>query len=240
MAKSKKKSSLPFLLIVIILLIIIAVILFNIVRLIGKYQVGTTVYNKVAEQVDAGEKGINWDKLLKINGDTVAWIRNPGTVIDYPVLQGEDDEYYLHRLINREYDFKGSIFMAAANDPKFKDFNTIIYGHRMKDGSMFHSLADYLEDGFYEKHKVMQIFTPKRDYDLHVFAAMEVPVDSPLYKIDFQDDEEKQEYLNQIDAESVLDTDVEPTTEDHIVMLSTCAYDYENARDLVFGVLREK
>ena len=69
---------------------------------------------------------------------------------------------------------------------------------------------------------------------------MEVPVDSPLYKIDFQDDEEKQEYLNQIDAESVLDTDVEPTTEDHIVMLSTCAYDYENARDLVFGVLREK
>ena len=196
MAKSKKKSSLPFLLIVIILLIIIAVSLFNIVRLIGKYQVGTTVYNKVAEQVDAGERGINWDK--------------------------------------------GSIFMAAANDPKFKDFNTIIYGHRMKDGSMFHSLADYLEDGFYEKHKVMQIFTPKRDYDLHVFAAMEVPVDSPLYKIDFQDDEEKQDYLNKIDAESVLDTDVEPTTEDHIVMLSTCAYDYENARDLVFGVLREK
>lgn len=241
--KKERRSGPLFLIIIIILLLIIAFSLFNIARLIGKYQVGTVAYDKVAAQVvpeEDARENLNWKKLRKINKDTVAWLRNPGTVINYPVAQGEDNEFYLHHLITGEYDFKGSLFMEAANDRNFRDFNTIIYGHRMKDGSMFHSLSEYLDREYYEKHKVMQLYTPQRVYELHVFAAMEVPVDSPLYRIDFQSEAEKQEYLNMVDAESVLDTDIEPAASDRIVMLSTCAYDYENARDLVFGVLREK
>ena len=133
---------------------------------------------------------MDFTALRQVNPEVLGWILIPGSPVSYPLMQGEDNAKYLNTTWRGTRSSVGSIFMEHQNSADLSDFNTIIYGHRMKDGSMFHSLADYLEDGFYEKHKVMQIFTPKRDYDLYVFAAMEVPVDSPLYKIDFQDDED--------------------------------------------------
>ena len=244
MAKTKKerKGDALSLIIIIILLGVIVVSLFNIVRLMGKYQVGTSAYNKVAEKVGAAnqeEFSLDWDQLLAVNKDTVAWLRDPDTVINYPVAQGADDEFYLHHLITGESDFKGCLFMAAANNRKFKDFNTIIYGHNMKDGSMFHSLVEYRDPKYYEKHRVIQLYTPKKTYNLEVFAAMEIPSDSPLYKINFASDDERADYLNDIEAASDLDTDVVTTVQDHIVMLSTCAYDFKEARMVVYGVMRE-
>jgi sortase B len=240
--KTKKKSSGPlFLIIIIVLLMVIAVSLFNILKLQMKYQVGTIAYNNVAEQVDMKKNkkgGPNWKKLLKINEDTVAWLRCKGTVINYPVMQGEDNDFYLHHLITREYDFKGCLFVDANCDGKFRDFLTIIYGHHMRDGSMFHCLTDYMEMDYYRKHKTMKLFTPDKDFKLEVFAAAEVPADSPVYKVDFETEEEKAQYLDQVEAINELDADIEPTTADQIVMLSTCAYDFKNARMLVYCVMR--
>ena len=87
---------------------------------------------------DAPEKiSVRWNELQQKNEDIVAWIYIPALDISYPVLQADDNEYYLHRDVNREYLYAGSIFMDAWNNPFFYNYNTIIYGHNMRDGSMF-------------------------------------------------------------------------------------------------------
>ncbi len=240
----KKKSSWLFKVIVTALLLIIAVSGYNIAKILWEYHEGTSAYKEIQQVANAGaeeKKGeIDFDALKKKNKDVKAWLYSEGTPINYPVVQGPDNQYYLYRMFNGEYNGKGSLFIDFRCEKPFRDFNTIIYGHRMKDGSMFHDLIEYRDKSYYEKHKIMQLTTPKKKYDVHVFAVVTIPADSDLYRSSFRSDVEKENYLQQILAKNETEMGVSVSSEDHIVMLSTCTYEYDDARLVVYGKLVER
>ena len=108
--------------------------------------------NKEVEETEgsgsAEDYTVDFDTLKQINSDIVAWIRIPG-VLDYSVVQGTDNSYYLHHTFRREYNIAGSVFLDARNKADFSDSKNIIYGHNMRDGSMFHVLRDFQDLDFY-------------------------------------------------------------------------------------------
>lgn len=238
------KGDLFFDVIIVILLCVIAFSLFKVASILNEYQKGTREYKKIAKDADLkleeNRLHIDWKALKKKNSDVKAWIYSKGTVINYPVVQGDDNSFYLHRLLNKEYNFKGTLFIDYRVERPFDDFNTIIYGHRMKDGSMFKPLVKYREEDYYRKHKVMQLATPKHQYDLKIFAAVTIPARSSMYKCAFGTRKEKEAYLEKIREKNVLTTDVHVSANDRIVMMSTCTYEFDNARVVVYGKLIEK
>lgn len=240
--REKRKSSLGEKLIMLILIGVIVFSAYKVGTILYGYYEGNQQYNQV-QQVAGIEKGeeftgdIDFNSLYKQNKDVKAWIYSEGTVINYPVVQGSDNDYYLYRMFNGEYNGAGSIFIDYRNSAPFETFNTIIHGHRMKDGSMFKPLIQYREMSYFNEHKVMQITTPELKYDLEIFAVVTIPSDSNMYKLNFADDEAKQDYLDKIYKKSEIDTGVEVTTEDKIVMMSTCDYEFDDARLCVYGKL---
>lgn len=241
-AGEKKKTGILYKIVIIALLCVIAFSLFKIGSILLEYHRGTKEYERlqeIAETEDDDFKRINFKELKKENPDVIAWLYAEDTVINYPVVQGEDNEYYLYRTVSGEWNGKGSIFADYRCAKPFSDFNTILYGHRMKDGSMFYSLTKYEEQSYYEKHPVMRLFTPKKTYDLEIFAAVRIPSDSSLYRCDFQGEKEKAAYLKEVGEKSLIDTGVKVTPKERIVMLSTCTYEFENARLVVYGKLVE-
>ena len=145
--QEKKKGKIIYKIIILVLLIIIGVCIYKIVGILSEYHEGTKAYEQL--QLLAGIEdmedieNINFKALRKQNKDVKAWLYSEGTVINYPVVQGDDNSYYLYRMVNGEWNGKGSLFIDYRVEKPFRDFNTIIYGHRMKDGSMFHSLIEY-------------------------------------------------------------------------------------------------
>ena len=127
---------------------------------------GKTIWRPLINQLpkDAPDRiEVDWEALQKKNEDLIAWILIPSVEISYPVLQGDDNEYYLHRDFNREYLYAGSIFMDKDNSPSFINYNTILYGHNMRDGSMFAGLKDFLDVGAYQLCRYFWVLTPEAD-----------------------------------------------------------------------------
>lgn len=243
MSKNKKIKQWVYKIIIVLLCCVIGFCLYKISGIIYEYYVGAKAYENVQEiaGIEKDKFGkIDFETLAKENPDIRAWLHSNDTIINYPVVQGKDNEFYLYRMFNKEWNGKGSLFVDARCENPFKDFNTIIYGHRMKDGSMFHSLIKYREEDFYKQHKTMDLITPDKAYKLRIFSVMTIPADSDLYRFDFFGEEDKNSYIRNIknQSETKMD-DVEVTAEDKLVMLSTCTYEFDNARLVVFGKLEE-
>lgn len=125
---------------------------------------------EVAEQ---GFLQVDFNKLEEINPDVIAWIEIPGLEISYPVVQGRDNDYYLHHLITRENHKSGSIFMDFQNQEDLSDRNTIIYGHNMKDGSMFGTLNQYQSQALYRNYPYFYMYVPGYIYEYQIFPVMQ-------------------------------------------------------------------
>ncbi|MCD8123672.1 MAG: class B sortase [Lachnospiraceae bacterium] len=179
---------------------------------------------------------IDFDGLLAENADTVAWLYCEDTVINYPVVQTTDNEYYLHHLFSGETNSCGTLFVDAANSPDFTDDNTIIYGHYMKNGQMFRTLGEYDDQEYYEEHPTMILYTPETVYQIQIFASA-ILDGSDGFPLNFATQEEKQEWIDSLREVSDIHSEVEVTAEDRLVTLYTCAYTFEDARRLVFGKL---
>ncbi len=177
---------------------------------------------------------VNFDALRALNPQVVAWIRSDDGGINYPVVRGTDNEYYLNHLVDGTVNRNGSIFMDFRNQPDFSDYNTIVYGHNMLDGTMFASLSKYSTPGYYDDHREIQLLTPEGDYRLQVFAGCVAPGNSDLYQLTFAGEEDKAAYLEKVLVLSEFTTDVQVGVGDRLVTLSTCAYNYEDARYLLF------
>lgn len=245
--KPRKGRNIFYNIIIVILIGVIAYCGYHIGTSLYKYHKGTVAYEKIADMAGASDDKINidWDKLLAQNGDIKAWIYSKGTAINYPIVQGKDNSQYLRHLIDGKWDMKGTLFFDADCSEPLERFNTILYGHNMLDGSMFSSIVDYRnKDGFYEKHKMMQIFTPKKDYDLQIIGAVKIMADNPMYEINFSSDEEKQSYINWIYEHNEIPgnptKDIKVTPDDRLVMMSTCTNQAEDERIVVWGKLLEK
>ena len=119
-------------------------------------------------------------------------------VLEYPVVRGEDNSYYLNHTVQKTYNIAGSIFLDYRNERDFSDSKNIIYGHNMKDGSMFHVLRNYQDIDFFQEHTDMEVYLPDgRTLNYQIIACEQVPADSEVYQITKYDSEktEKQELL---------------------------------------------
>lgn len=180
---------------------------------------------------------VDFDSLKKINSDLVGWLLIDSLGISYPVVQTDNNDYYLHKTFEKKDNFAGCLFIEYQNHSDFSDNNTIIYGHNMKNGSMFGKLRKILEDGVYSKDPYFWIYTEEKVYKFHVFSARTVSVDSESYTLQFATPEDFQNYLNDVSGKSELKCDqVSVDANDKIVTLSTCTGD-ESTRFVIQGKL---
>ncbi len=187
--------------------------------------------------VEAPPVFVDFEKLLEENPNIVAWIYSEGTVINYPIVQGEDNLYYVDRLPDGRYNPHGSIFLDYRNLSDFSDYNSILYGHNMVNNSMFGTLHDYQNQEYYEKHPNMWIITPDAAYRLDIIAGIITPSDSEAYHL-FNSKEELHEHLEFALSQSAFDAgEVDLESIEHIMTLSTCSYEYATARFVLIGNL---
>lgn len=215
---------------------------YKIGKTMWEYQVAKSAYTNISEKtakVDPKQFTgvVDWKALKKVNPDVQGWLYQKGTVINYPVVQGTDNNTYLHTRFDKQWSGGGTLFVDCRLEKDFKGFNSIIYGHHMKDGSMFRSIRGYTkEDGYYDKHKTLELATPHGNYHLVVFSAfITKATDEDTYKMTY-DEAEKQAYIDRAWERSELPItrdSVDVTKNDRLVTLSTCAYDYEEARYIV-------
>ncbi len=180
---------------------------------------------------------VDFDALKEINPDVIGWLYCPDTVINYPVLKTTDNDTYLHHNYKKEYTASGSIFVECANRDDFADLNTIIYGHHMKDGSMFASLSKWTKQEYYEEHPIMYLFTPEQNYIVELFSAYATAAGSDSYYAIQTPCKEMDDYLERVSGKSAFKCDVELPGDEKYIMLSTCAYMFENARSVLHGKL---
>lgn len=215
---------------------------YKIGKTMWEYQVAKSAYTNISEKtakVDPKQFTgvVDWKALKKVNPDVQGWLYQKGTVINYPVVQGTDNDTYLHTRFDKQWSGGGTLFVDCRMEKDFKGFNSIIYGHHMKDGSMFRSIRGYTkEDGYYDKHKILELATPHGNYHLVVFSAfITKATDEDTYKMTY-DEAEKQAYIDRAWERSELPItkdSVDVTKNDRLVTLSTCVYDYEEARYIV-------
>ncbi len=180
---------------------------------------------------------VDFQQLLSTNDDVCGWLYSKDTVINYPVAQGEDNNQYLHHLLDGTYNSSGTLFLDCECGPEFSGANSIIYGHNMKDGSMFNSLHSYSDQAYYDAHPVLYLNTPKQNYKIELFTAYICSYDSDTYTLSFSSADEYGAWLNKMKSQSVFTTDTDVTVDDRVVTLSTCTYEYDNARFVVQGKL---
>lgn len=190
-----------------------------------------------ADDAEKAPISVDFAALQAQNADIIAWIYCEDTPINYPIVQSGDNSYYLRRLTDGSYNRAGTLFMDCACSSDFSDFNTVIYGHNMKTDIMFGTLPDYKEQGYYEQHPVMWLFTPNETYKIELFAGFLTTAGSDIYTAL---DSEKQlaDYIAEALSSSDFKADLDPTGAAHIITLSTCSYEYKTARYVLIGVLQ--
>lgn len=179
---------------------------------------------------------IDFDALLNRNKDVIGWLYCPDTVINYPVVQGQNNDQYLRKDLDGKYLVSGTLFADYRNGALDEDANYIIYGHNMKNGTMFSSLAKYKQQSYYDQHPIMYYLTPDGNYKLELFAGLVVKRDDKIY-LPNQSEEEFAELIEEYRAKSTFKSDIELEYNDTIVTLSTCSYEFDNARYIVIGRL---
>ena len=182
---------------------------------------------------------IDWEGLRAVNPDVVGWIYCEGTEINYPVLHGESNDQYLRHDYTREYNLNGSIFVDAVNRDDFVDANTIIYGHHMNYGAMFANLDFWADQAYYDEHPVMWLLTPVQDYQVVLVSGHHTSAHSDMYEIYAEHDAKFRRFLSEAIDQSdfVPAEDVTVNEGNNYVMLTTCAYIFDDARYVLHGKL---
>ncbi len=179
---------------------------------------------------------VDFGSLINRNKDVIGWLYCPDTVINYPVVQGEDNDRYLRKGIDGEYLVSGTLFADYRNGKLSEDANFIIYGHNMKNDTMFGMLTQYKQQSFYDQHPIMYYLTPDADYKIELFAGLVIKRDDEIYLFN-KSKTEFSEMINGYREKSTFISDVELEYNDIIVTLSTCSYEFDNARFVVIGRL---
>lgn len=173
------------------------------------------------------------------NPDIVGWIWGPGTEIDYPVVQGADNEYYLNRTADGVRSVIGSIFMESKNQRDFSDDLTVLYGHHIREGRMFSSLSGYKKQVYYEEYPYMILYTPDQDYRVELFAGQVLNGRTGTFPLIFGEPEARKVWLDGLLSSSTFRSQVTLADGERLVALCTCSYEYQDARYVVYGVLRD-
>ena len=252
--KKKKKSDVLLTIALIVAIAVFCYAAFNLYHIYTEYKKGTDEYNQIEEMAvterdaDSAEVAgpsaqikppieVDFDKLKSVNEDVVGWIYVDALPdISYPIVKGTDNQTYLHQTYEKNYNFAGTIFVDYENSGDFSDCNTLVYGHNMKNGSMFGHLKKFREDDkLYKQDKYFWILTPERNYRYEIITAYTTSVNSDTYTLFKGPGEEFEKYLETIKGYSEIQTDdTDLTIKDRIVTLSTCTGN-ESTRFVVQG-----
>lgn len=212
----------------------------NIQKQLKDELIETVIINKLQEENFKKKLPIEVDfKTLKDkNKDIIAWIYSKDTPINYPVVQYKDNDYYLRRMLDGTYNQAGTIFVDCKNNNNFEDYNTIIYGHNMKNDTMFGTLTNYQCQEYFDEHKEIYLFMENKNFKIQIFAGYTTSSESDIYKFP-KTTATNEKLIKTAIAKSTFKSDIKVSKDDKIVTLSTCSYDFENARYVLLGVLKE-
>ena len=239
----------------------------NVFRLSREYQKGINEYQQLESYASVKEEApvqeesteaeeteeeslipvsvdIQYDELKKINEDFAGWLYYEPLDISYPIVRGNDNDYYTHYTFEGEKNSSGAIFMDFLNKTDCSDYNTIVYGHNMRNGSMFQNLHKFEDEAFFKKHKEVYVYTPKKTYTYTIFAAYKFDDRHLLKTFNFKNKKKFENYLRNVknirDMGSHVRKDQEVTSNDKIITLSTCVGGQPNNRYLVQAVLTDE
>lgn len=240
----KKKSGPLFYIALLLCLAVLSYSGYELFKIFYGYHEADTSYEKTTQEyVEAPSPGsgdfypvVDWAKLLADNPNVVGWVFVEGTKINYPVVQAQDNLYYLTHLYDGTKNVSGAIFMDAENTPGgLVDDITVLHGHHMKNGSMFAHIENYKSQEFFEGHPFGYYLTPNRAYRIEFFSG-NVRTPEPLPLI-FGTAEERAEYINDITQRSNFNSKVEVGLEDKMMAFSTCDYSINDGRYILTGRL---
>lgn len=165
---------------------------------------------------------IDLDALQEINPEAIGWIEIPDTMISYPMVHTADNLYYLSHTFRKESNKSGSIFLETSNNADFSDLHTIIYGHNMKNGSMFAGLKDYSSKSYLTAHPYIYIDLTDGSHCYQIFSCHEADISDNCYTIGYEHDDVYAAFLESLKSASAFDSGVEVGIDDSVITLSTC------------------
>lgn len=188
-------------------------------------------------EIIATLEAVDLAALREVNPEVWGWILIPGTEINHPVLLGSDNDFYLTHNWKRESNYMGAIFLEYTNSPDLADHNTIIYGHNMRNGTMFSDIYSYREQAFYDAHPCVYLVTDQGIFRCSIFSAHLAELDSLSYRMIMEEESARREFLTYTLAESAIVTAVEPGPDEKILTLSTCSAEDYDRRWVVHATL---
>lgn len=215
------------------------------------YLEGCMMYNDIADdafkdrsELNLADMKVDWEKLLAMNPDTVAWVYVPGTQVNYPVVHTTDNEKYLHTSFkgHNSYVSWGAIFADCNNSHDLSDPNVITYGHNMNDGSMYGLFAEMRDSGVFNSHRNIYFLTPTGNYRLRSFALCDVAATEKIIQTKFSTDANRISYINDKISRSIVTPEgdlPDPAAMSKIFTFSTCDNTERNHRYMTFAYVAE-
>ncbi len=222
----------------IINVVLILAIIFSLYKVISKvvdYKESKNAYEKVRE-VKNNSNNFS-EELIKRNEDYKMWIEVPNTNINYPVVQGKDNDFYLNHDFNKKESSSGAIFIDYKNNID-KDKNIIIYGHNMKNKSMFQNLMKFKDEEFWKENNEIILTIDGKRYEYEIFSSYISNSEDINLKTNFENDDEYLKYIDDIKKRSTFNRDSDIESNDRIITLSTCSYEKDDARMIIHGRLK--
>ena len=248
-SKNSKKSNFNKTLIILILLIIIIIAAYKIIEHYKNRN--SDNYAKILEDIEVTPTETETERMLQVielqkeNPDVVGWLEIEGTDINYPVLQSDDNEYYMTHTYQKEYSKDGSLFLDKDYDWELPSTNLLIYGHNNQNDTMFHNLLDYENESFYKKHPTIKFTTDKEDAEYEIIAVFfsrvyyesEENVFRYYYFLNAENEQEFNDYIENSKKASIYETGKTAEYGDQLITLSTCSYHTEDGR---FAIVARK
>ncbi|MFC4781745.1 class B sortase [Eubacterium multiforme] len=212
-------------------IILIVIIIFSGAMLINRlYE-----YHKI-DSVNKEIQLINKDDLSKINSDYKFWIEVPGTNINYPVVQTNNNEFYLNHNFYKKNSIGGSIFLDSRDNIN-KSQNLIIFGHNMKNKSMFGTLDNFKDKTFFNNNKYIYLFKDNKKYTYEIFSGAIVKGSDNYLITDFSHKDDFSNYIKMINSKSIVSRKLTFNNDSKILTLSTCSYEFDDARFIILAKL---
>lgn len=174
-------------------------------------------------------------EYVQYNADFKGWIKVPGTSIDMPLVQGQDNDFYLEYNHKKIFDYAGSLYYDYRNAADLSDLHGIIYGHYMKDGTMFQNLHNFKDEQFFSENKIIELYGLAQGHRYEIFSVQIVSADT--YRLNLPKDQDALlGYAEDLLAHSIFNKEYEFPSELKLLTLVTCTYEFDNARLLIHAV----
>ena len=181
------------------------------------------------------KRSMDFTDLQKKYPNMKGWILAEGTGIDYPLMQAADNDYYLSHLYDGTSNVNGALFIDYRNKGLLQDDNTVVYGHNMNSGAMFHGLNEYKDQSFYDTYPSILVYTPEGDYRIELIAGTVEDGNYEFVRFNFENFEEMSDYVSEIRSHSTFRSSVELQPGDKLLSMCTCSYELQNARYMLVG-----